>query len=98
MTEALLSVERLRTYFFTKAGVCKAVDDVSFTVDAGEVTLRKLSSLLVFVSCVLADYTRTIHETTPNRTNKPLRVASWIVLHGKPISQNQEIKTRPQTE
>ena len=61
-------------------------------MDAGEVTLRKLSSLLVFVSCVLADYTRTIHETTPNRTNKPLRVASWIVLHGKPISQNQEIK------
>jgi len=37
MTEALLSVERLRTYFFTKAGVCKAVDDVSFTVGAGEV-------------------------------------------------------------
>ena len=37
MTEALLSVDRLRTYFFTKAGVCKAVDDVSFTVGAGEV-------------------------------------------------------------
>jgi peptide/nickel transport system ATP-binding protein len=37
MTEALLSVDRLRTYFFTKAGVCKAVDDVSFAVDGGEV-------------------------------------------------------------
>ncbi len=37
MTEALLSVDRLRTYFFIKAGVCKAVDDVSFTVGAGEV-------------------------------------------------------------
>src|SRR5206468_7973681 len=37
MTEALLSVDRLRTYFFTKAGVCKAVDDASFAVDGGEV-------------------------------------------------------------
>ena len=37
MTEALLSVDRLRTYFFTKAGVCRAVDDVSFAVDGGEV-------------------------------------------------------------
>src|SRR5438874_635426 len=37
MTEALLSVDRLRTYFFTKAGVCKAVDDASFAIDGGEV-------------------------------------------------------------
>src|SRR6266498_1856264 len=37
MTEALLSVDRLRMYFFTKAGVCKAVDDASFAVDGGEV-------------------------------------------------------------
>ena len=37
MTEALLSVDRLRTHFFTKAGVCKAVDDVSFAVAGGEV-------------------------------------------------------------
>jgi peptide/nickel transport system ATP-binding protein len=32
-----LSVENLRTYFYTKSGVVKAVDDVSFTVDKGEV-------------------------------------------------------------
>jgi len=32
-----LAVENLRTYFFTKAGVVKAVDDVSFTVGEGEV-------------------------------------------------------------
>ena len=37
MTEALLSVDRLRTHFFTKAGVCRAVDDVSFAVAGGEV-------------------------------------------------------------
>jgi peptide/nickel transport system ATP-binding protein len=37
MTEALLSVDGLRTYFFTKAGVSRAVDDVSFAVDGGEV-------------------------------------------------------------
>jgi peptide/nickel transport system ATP-binding protein len=37
MTEPLLQVEGLRTYFFTKAGVVKAVDDVSFAVDRGQV-------------------------------------------------------------
>ena len=33
----VLAVENLKTYFFTKAGVVKAVDDVSFSVDAGQV-------------------------------------------------------------
>ena len=33
----LLEVDRLRTHFFTRAGVVKAVDDVSFTVRKGEV-------------------------------------------------------------
>ena len=33
----LLNVDGLRTHFFTKAGVVKAVDDVSFTVARGEV-------------------------------------------------------------
>ena len=33
----LLQVEGLRMHFFTKAGVVKAVDDVSFTVDRGAV-------------------------------------------------------------
>ena len=32
-----LQVENLRTHFLTKAGVAKAVDDVSFAVDRGEV-------------------------------------------------------------
>jgi peptide/nickel transport system ATP-binding protein len=32
-----LAVERLRTWFYTKAGVVKAVDDVSFEVQPGEV-------------------------------------------------------------
>lgn len=37
MTEdALLSVEDLRTYFFTEAGVVKAVDGVSFSLKGGE--------------------------------------------------------------
>jgi oligopeptide/dipeptide ABC transporter ATP-binding protein len=34
--ENLLIVEDLKTYFFTKAGIVKAVDGVSFTVKAGE--------------------------------------------------------------
>src|ERR1700745_3722130 len=32
----LLEVENLRTSFYTRAGVVRAVDGVSFTVDAGE--------------------------------------------------------------
>ncbi len=37
MTEPLLQVDGLRAHFFTRAGVVKAVDDVSFTLDRGEV-------------------------------------------------------------
>jgi peptide/nickel transport system ATP-binding protein len=37
MTLGVLEVDRLRTHFFTRAGVVKAVDDVSFTVRKGEV-------------------------------------------------------------
>jgi len=37
MTEPLLQVEGLCAHFFTPAGVLKAVDDVSFTLDRGEV-------------------------------------------------------------
>ena len=33
----LLEVEGLRTHFFTKTGVVKAVDEVSFTLDRGEI-------------------------------------------------------------
>jgi oligopeptide transport system ATP-binding protein len=36
MTEALLQVEDLRTYFYTRRGVVKAVDGVSFSLRAGE--------------------------------------------------------------
>jgi peptide/nickel transport system ATP-binding protein len=37
MSDRVLNVEGLRTHFFTKAGVVKAVDDVSFALDRGEV-------------------------------------------------------------
>ena len=37
MTAPLLEVEGLRMHFFTKAGVVKAVDDVSFTVERGQI-------------------------------------------------------------
>jgi peptide/nickel transport system ATP-binding protein len=36
-SKSLLQVDGLKTHFFTKAGVVKAVDDVSFTVARGEV-------------------------------------------------------------
>jgi peptide/nickel transport system ATP-binding protein len=37
MSARLLEVEGLRMHFFTKAGVVKAVDDVSFSVDRGRI-------------------------------------------------------------
>ncbi len=37
MTTATLEVRNLRTHFFTRAGVVKAVDDVSFAVERGRV-------------------------------------------------------------
>ena len=36
MRESLLTVQDLRTYFFTDQGVVKAVDGVSFEVNEGE--------------------------------------------------------------
>jgi oligopeptide/dipeptide ABC transporter ATP-binding protein len=36
MSDPLLRVEHLRTYFHTSGGVARAVDDVSFTIGAGE--------------------------------------------------------------
>ncbi|WP_052888546.1 ABC transporter ATP-binding protein [Thermogemmatispora carboxidivorans] len=36
MPENLLEVNNLKTYFFTRGGVVKAVDDVSFTMRSGE--------------------------------------------------------------
>lgn len=37
MRQTILSVENLKTHFFSRAGVVKAVDDVSFSIRSGEV-------------------------------------------------------------
>jgi ABC-type dipeptide/oligopeptide/nickel transport system ATPase component len=36
MAENLLEVHNLKTYFFTRSGVVKAVNDVSFTIKPGQ--------------------------------------------------------------
>ncbi|MEM2667761.1 MAG: ATP-binding cassette domain-containing protein, partial [Candidatus Methanomethylicaceae archaeon] len=33
----ILEIENLKTYFFTEAGVVKAVDDVSFSIKKGQI-------------------------------------------------------------
>ena len=38
MTETLLKIDGLKTYFFTEAGIVKAIDDVSFEVRIGGVS------------------------------------------------------------
>ena len=37
MNDTLLEVKNLRTYFHTFKGTVKAVDDVSFSVERGEI-------------------------------------------------------------
>lgn len=37
MSEEILKVENLKTYFFTASGVAKAVDGVSYTLKKGEI-------------------------------------------------------------
>ena len=37
MPQATLEVRNLRTHFFTRAGVAKAVEDVRFTVETGQI-------------------------------------------------------------
>ena len=37
MNEALLKVEGLKTYFYTREGTVKAVDGVSFDIKRGEI-------------------------------------------------------------
>ncbi|HEX7574985.1 MAG TPA: ABC transporter ATP-binding protein [Candidatus Methanoperedens sp.] len=37
MAESILSIKNLKTYFFTKKGIVRAVDDISFDVRKGEI-------------------------------------------------------------
>ena len=48
MAAPTLEVRNLRTHFFTRAGVVKAVDDVSFTVERGKALNEELKHKCVF--------------------------------------------------
>src|SRR6266446_9808071 len=53
--------------------LCRTLRGMAQSVPRLEAQLTRVageSRVLSFVSCVLADYIRTIHEITPNRTNK----------------------------
>ena len=44
MSETLLQVENLRTYFHTFRGVVKAVDGISFSLDEGQVLASRAAA------------------------------------------------------
>ena len=50
MTEKLLSVRDLKTYFYTDDGVIPAVDGVSFELDRGHHWHRSVSQAVVSVT------------------------------------------------
>jgi oligopeptide/dipeptide ABC transporter ATP-binding protein len=86
MTEnALLSVEDLRTYFYTNVGIVKAVDGVSFYVKAGEALgLAGESACGKSVTCL------SILRLVPQPAGR--------IVGGKIIFEGEDLLTKPEKE
>ncbi|HEX2966875.1 MAG TPA: ABC transporter ATP-binding protein [Syntrophorhabdaceae bacterium] len=87
--EHLLSVEDLKTYFFTRSGVVKAVDGVSFHLDTGEalglvgesgcgksITCHSIVRLLPTIGCRIVDG-RILFEGEDLVSKKAKEMANW---------------------
>src|SRR5512138_1476875 len=87
--EHLLSVEGLKTYFFTRSGIIKAVDGVSFHLDTGEalglvgesgcgksITCHSIVRLLPTLGCRIAGG-RILFEGEDLVSKKTKEMANW---------------------
>ncbi|MSO91561.1 MAG: ABC transporter ATP-binding protein [Acetobacteraceae bacterium] len=86
-TETVLDVNGLTTYFFTRRGVVKAVDDVSFSVRAGE-TLAIVGESGCGKSITALSLMRLI-PSPPGRT-----IAGTVMLDGTDLLQLSEPEMR----
>ena len=86
-TQDVLEVNGLTTYFFTRGGVVKAVDDVSFTVRAGE-TLAIVGESGCGKSITALSLMRLI-PSPPGRT-----IAGTVMLDGTDLLQLSEPEMR----
>ena len=96
---ALLEIENLKTWFHTRNGVVKAVDDISFTVDKGEVlgivgesgsgksvTVHTLMGLVPQPPGRIEGGTATFGETDLLNTSLNTSTATQRALRGKRIA------------
>jgi oligopeptide/dipeptide ABC transporter ATP-binding protein len=86
MTEdTLLSVENLKTYFYTNAGIVKAVDGVSFSLKAGEALgLAGESACGKTVTCL------SILRLVPQPAGR--------IVGGKVLFEGEDLLTKPASE
>src|SRR5437879_12570420 len=85
--DIVLAVEGLRTFFFTRRGVVKAVDDVSFSLRRGE-TLAVVGES----GCGKSMTALSIMRLVPNPPGKI--VGGTITLEGKDLVQLEESEMR----
>ena len=96
---ALLEIDNLKTWFHTRNGVVKAVDDISFTVDKGEVlgivgesgsgksvTVHTLMGLVPQPPGRIEGGTATFGETDLLNTSLNTSTATQRALRGKRIA------------
>ena len=81
MAENLLEVNNLKTYFFSRAGVVKAVDDVSFHVRQGETLSHSMSRTGGFVPLVV--HMTAVGEETGRLAGMLVRTADTLDFEGE---------------
>jgi peptide/nickel transport system ATP-binding protein len=87
MPDALLQIEHLRTYFYSDAGVARAVDDVSFSIGAGE-TVALVGESGSGKSVTALSILRLIRQ--PGR----IEAGSHLIFEGKDLLTLDERKMR----
>ncbi len=89
--DALLSVENMATHFFTRAGVVKAVDDISFSVAEGETV-----GIVGESGCGKSATVLSIMQLIPNPPGKT--VSGKILFSPEDGGQPLDLRTLDETE